>query len=242
MSMTELLLIRHAVNDYVKTGRLAGWTPGVHLNDEGRAQAEALAQRLDGLPIHAIYSSPLDRALETAEPIARARQLTIRVVQGVGEVNYGEWTGGELKELAKHELWPIIQFVPSRARFPSGEGIATMQARAVEQCEALCRAHPEEVVAVVSHADVIKAIVAHYLGLHLDLFQRIDIAPASLTWLHLGKGTPRVVVLNDTGSVPRPPERKAEPAAAAEKGDEVTDSAPSTNGATETAPAGEKEA
>ena len=215
--MTELLLIRHAVNDYVKTGRLAGWTPGVRLNDEGRTQAQALAQRLDGLTIHAIYSSPLERALETAEPLARPRDLPIRVVESVGEVRYGEWQGGELKELAKHEKWFGVQFFPSQTRFPSGESLAEMQARAVGQCEAIRVAHPDEVVAVISHGDVIKSIVAHYIGLHLDLFQRLDIAPASLTWLHLPRVGARLIVMNDTGAVPKPPEKKPErqePAAA----------------------------
>lgn len=208
--MTEILLIRHAVNDYVKTGRLAGWTPGVHLNEEGRAQADALAQRLDQTPLHALYSSPLDRAIETAEPLARAKGLAIRVVDGIGEVQYGDWTGGELKELAKQELWRGVQHYPSVTRFPSGETMAEMQARAVAQVEAICAAHPEAVVAIVSHGDVIKSIIAHYVGLHLDLFQRLDIAPASLTWIHLGQGGPRLVVLNETGSVPRVPERKAD--------------------------------
>lgn len=207
--MTDILLIRHAVNDFVKTGRLAGWTPGVHLNDEGRQQSETLAQRLEGLPIHAIYSSPLDRAVETAEPLARLRQLPIRILDNIGEVRYGDWTGGVIAELAKHELWHGVQFFPSSTRFPNGETIGEMQARAVAQCEALRVAHADEIVAVVSHADVIKAIVAHYVGMHLDLFQRLFIAPASLTWLHLSKGGPRLVVMNDTGAVPRPPERKA---------------------------------
>jgi probable phosphomutase (TIGR03848 family) len=241
--MTELLLIRHAVNDYVKTGRLAGWTPGVHLNDEGRTQAQQLAQRLDGLTIHAIYSSPLDRALETAEPLARPRDLPLRILQNIGEVHYGEWTGAELKELAKQELWMGVQFFPSTTRFPSGESIGEMQARAVAQCEALRVAHPDEVVAVVSHSDVIKAIVAHYIGLHLDLFQRLDIAPASLTWLHLGKMGARLVLMNDTGSVPRPPERKPETEAVQPETAEVVVATPNADGGTgSAAPAGgEKE-
>lgn len=218
--MTEILLIRHAVNDFVKTGRLAGWTPGVHLNEEGRAQAEALAQRLDQTPIHALYSSPLDRAIETAEPLARAKGLTIRVVEGIGEVRYGDWTGGELKELAKQDLWRGVQHFPSVTRFPNGETMAEMQARAVAQVETIRAAHPDEVVALVSHGDVIKAMIAHYIGLHLDLFQRIDVAPASLTWIHLGLGGPRLIVLNETGGVPRLPERKPEPPAEAPaKGD-----------------------
>lgn len=206
--MTELLLIRHAVNDYVKTGRLAGWTPGVHLNEEGQAQALALAQRLAETPIQVIYSSPLDRALETAEPLAKMRNLPIHVVESIGEAHYGEWQGAELKELAKHEKWFGVQFFPSQTRFPQGESMAEMQARAVGQCEAIRATHPDAVVALISHGDVIKSIVAHYIGLHMDLFQRLDIAPASLTWLSLPKIGARLVLMNDTGAVPKPPEKK----------------------------------
>lgn len=211
--MTQVLLIRHATNDYVDSNRLAGWTPGVHLNEAGRKEAEALAQRLAPVPLAAIFSSPLERAVETAEAIARPRGLRVEVREALGEVQYGEWTGQLLEDLAKTELWRFVQFHPSGVRFPGGEAIREMQARAVAAVEAICEAFPEDAVAIVSHADVIKAIAAYFVGLHLDLFQRLVIAPASVTALHLGKMEPRLVCLSEVGSleylVPRPQEHKS---------------------------------
>ncbi len=200
--MTQLLLIRHAVNDWVGKNRLAGWTPGVHLNDEGRRQAEALAERLAGAELKAVYSSPLERTRETAEIIARPHGLPIRIREGVGEARYGEWTGQKLEDLSKTELWRVVQFHPSGARFPEGEALREMQARAVAEVDAIGAHHSEEMVAVVSHSDVIKSIIAHYAGMHLDLFQRLVISPASLSILAFGKMGPRLVRLNDTSHIP----------------------------------------
>lgn len=199
----QLMLIRHAKNDWVGD-RLAGWTPGVHLNDEGRQQAEALGARLAHLPITAIYSSPLERAVETAQAVAAHHDLKVQILEDVGETRYGEWTGASLEELYKTELWPVVQVYPSGARFPGGENLRETQARAVAAIDALRDAHPEEtdIVAVVSHADVIKAAVAHYVGLHLDLFQRLAVSPASLSVIQFNKFGPRLVCLNDTGGVP----------------------------------------
>ena len=199
--MTQLLLIRHAVNDWVGTNRLAGWTPGVHLNDEGRRQAEALAQRLADVELKAIYSSPLERTLETAEIIARPHDLPVYIREGIGEVRYGEWTGRKLEELARTELWQVVQFHPSGARFPGGEALREMQARAVAEVDAIRSAHPKGMVAVVSHADVIKAAIAYYVGMHLDLYQRLAVNPASLSVLVFGKMGPRLVRLNDTSHI-----------------------------------------
>lgn len=199
--MTQLLLIRHAVNDWVGSNRLAGWTPGVHLNEEGRRQAQALARRLAGVELKAIYSSPLERTLETAEIIARPHGLPVRLRQDIGEAHYGEWTGQKLEDLAKTDLWRVVQFHPSGARFPGGEALREMQARAVAEIDAICHDHPDDVVAVVSHADVIKAIIAHYVGMHLDLFQRLVVSPASLSILAFGKMEPRLVQLNDTSHI-----------------------------------------
>ncbi|MFQ5594177.1 MAG: MSMEG_4193 family putative phosphomutase [Anaerolineae bacterium] len=199
--MTQLLLIRHAVNDWVGTNRLAGWTPGVHLNEEGRQQAEALARRLAGVELKAIYSSPLERTMETAEAIARPHGLPVSIRQGIGEARYGEWTGQKLEDLAKTELWRIVQFHPSGARFPGGEAMREMQARAVAEIDALRAEHPEGTIAAVSHSDVIKAIIAHYAGLHLDLFQRLAVSPASLNILFFSKMGPRLVRLNDTSHI-----------------------------------------
>ncbi len=201
----QLMLVRHAKNDWVGD-RLAGWTPGVHLNDAGRQQAEALGARLAHLPIKAIYSSPLERAVETAQAIAAHHNLEIQTLEDVGETHYGEWTGASIEELSKTELWPVVQVYPSGARFPGGESLRETQARAVAALDALHDAHPKEtdIVVVVSHADVIKAAVAHYVGLHLDLFQRLAVSPASLSVIQFSKFGPRLVCLNDTGTVPEP--------------------------------------
>lgn len=198
---TTLLLVRHALNDWVGD-RLAGWTPNVHLNDKGRAQAQALAGRLADRPMAAIYASPLERAVETAEIIANPHNLEVQIREGVGEARYGEWTGQSLEELAKEDAWRVVQFYPSMARFPGGEAIREMQARAVAELDAIVAAHPSETVLVVSHADVIKAALAHYAGLHLDLFQRLVVSPASLSVVAFTLMGPRLVSLNDTAHVP----------------------------------------
>lgn len=199
---TTLLLVRHALNDWVGD-KLAGWTPHVHLNDKGRAQAEALAQRLTQQPLAAVYASPLERAVETAQTIAAPHNLEVQIREGVGEVRYGEWTGQPLQELAKQDAWRVVQFYPSGARFPGGEAIREMQARAVEELDAIVAAHPSQTVLVVSHSDVIKATVAHYVGLHLDLFQRLVVSPASLSVLSFTPMGPRLVCLNDTAHLPQ---------------------------------------
>lgn len=198
---TLLLLVRHALNDWVGD-RLAGWTPNVHLNEKGRAQAEALGQRLAERQIAAIYSSPLERAMETAQIIAAPHDLEVQVREAVGEVRYGEWTGQSIKELAKEDAWRVVQFYPSGARFPGGEAIREMQARAVAELDALAARHTGETFLVVSHADVIKAVVAHYAGLHLDLFQRLIVSPASLNAVAFTGMGPRLVCLNDTAHAP----------------------------------------
>jgi len=207
----QLMLVRHAQNDWVGD-RLAGWTPGVHLNEKGRQQAQALGERLAHLPITAIYSSPLERAVETAQAIAAHHTLEVQILEGVGETRYGEWTGASLKELSKTELWPVVQVYPSGARFPGGESLRETQGRAVAALDALRDAHREErdVVVVVSHADVVKAAVAHYVGLHLDLFQRLAISPASLSVIRFTRFGPRLMCLNDTGAVPEPPAERDE--------------------------------
>lgn len=204
--MTDLLLIRHATNDWVGQ-RLAGWTPGVHLNEEGRRQAAALAERLADWPLEAVYSSPLERALETAEPLAARFGLAVQIVEAVGETRYGDWTGSSLKELSQRPEWLRIMVNPSGARFPNGEGLAEMQARVVAALERIVTAHPQGAVAVVSHADPIKSAVAHYAGIHLDLFQRLVISPASVTWVHLSDRGPRVMCVNHTATL-APPKRE----------------------------------
>ena len=203
--MTRVLLIRHGANDAQQDDILAGWTPGVHLNAAGRAQAQALAHRLSTVEIAALYASPLERTMDTANIIAQDCGLSVQVREGLGEVRYGQWTGQPLEALQKRALWPVVQFTPSMMRFPEGESIREVQARAVAEVEELRAIHPEETVALVSHADVIKSIIAHYVGLHLDLFQRLAIAPASLTILVLENAFPRLICLNDTSYLPITP-------------------------------------
>ncbi|MCP4537672.1 MAG: MSMEG_4193 family putative phosphomutase [Chloroflexi bacterium] len=197
--MTRLLLIRHATNDLQKDGVLAGWTPGVHLSQAGRAQAEALAQRLATVEIKAFYASPLERTQETAEIVAAPHELPVVTRDGLGEVRFGRWTGESLDKLRRRKLWRAVQFAPSGARFPGGESFYEMQTRIVTELEALRGKHPKQTIAAVSHADVIKAAVAHYAGVHLDLFQRLIISPASLTVLMLEGPMPRLICMNDTG-------------------------------------------
>jgi probable phosphomutase (TIGR03848 family) len=216
--VTLLLLIRHGTNDWVH-GRLAGWTPHVHLNDAGRQQAAALSARLAALPIDAIYTSPLDRTVETAQAIAGPRGMPLRLVEGLGEVKYGEWQGAELKELYKHELWPGVQFYPSGTRFPGGETLGEAQVRMVATLDALRAQHPKGIIAVVSHADIIKLALAYYIGLHVDLFQRLEISPCSVSAVFFTRMGPRLLAYNDTGSLehlkPKPEQRPAEATAEA---------------------------
>lgn len=197
--MATLVLVRHATT--AATGkRLGGWTPGVHLDDNGRAQAEAVAQRLASAPLEAIYASPLERTQETAKAIARPHGLRVRTRRGIGEVDYGAWTDKPLGQLRRRKMWTTIQSTPSRVTFPDGESIRGMQVRAVDVTEQLAAVHAEETIALVSHADVIKAIVAHHLAMPLDAFQRLVVSPASITILALPQaGPPALLSFNDTG-------------------------------------------
>ena len=195
---TNLLLIRHGFTDYVAAHRMPGWQRGIHLNDEGRAQAAALARQLAGVELAAVYSSPLERALETATPLAEARGLTVQVRWDLGDLHPGDWTGRRVNELEHEELWPIIQAYPSGVRLPGGESFQGCQARIVAELDAIRTAHPGQTVAVVSHADPIKVAVAYYVGVPLDLFQRLSISPASVTALAFQRLGPRLVCLNYT--------------------------------------------
>lgn len=200
--MTTILLVRHAVNDFVKTGKLAGWTPGVHLNEEGIAQAEALGNRLAEAPIKYIYASPLERTMETAEAIrVHHPHLEIEQNLGIGEVRYGDWEGMAISALRHRKMWEVVQEYPSRAVFPNGEAMRDVQTRAVNEIERLVKKHPREMIVIVSHADLIKMVLAHYLGMHLDSFQRIVVSPASMSTLMLGHSRPFVGTMNDTAHV-----------------------------------------
>lgn len=200
--MTTILLIRHAVNDFVKTGKLAGWTPGVHLNEEGQAQAQALGERLASAPIKYLYSSPLERTIETAQAIlAHHPHLTLQQTDEIGEVRYGDWEGMAISALRGRKMWEVVQEYPSRAVFPNGEAMRDVQIRAVNFIEKLVIWHPGETVAVVSHADVIKMILAHFLGMHLDNFQRINVSPASISTLMMEHSRPYVGTMNDVSHI-----------------------------------------
>jgi probable phosphomutase, MSMEG_4193 family len=205
------LLIRHGRTASNANGTLAGWTEGVGLDDVGRGQAADLAERLRGLPIRAVVSSPLQRCVETAQILASALvDVTVRTDERLGECRYGSWTGGSLKELAKEPLWRTVQDQPSAARFPDGavfmgESVAEMQARglqAVRDIDAAVSAeHGSRALwALVSHGDVIKSILADAAGAHLDHFQRIMVGPASLSVVPYTDRRPYLVRLNDGGT------------------------------------------
>ncbi len=220
--MPTVILVRHGRTSANATGVLAGRTPGVKLDDTGRAQAAAAAERLSGVPLAAVVTSPLERCRQTAAALVAAQQITretpLKSVteRGLLECDYGDWQGQELKGLAKHSLWPVIQSQPSTVTFPGGETMAGMSARAV----AAVRRHDarlgaevgdDAVWAAVSHGDVIKAIVADALGMHLDLFQRINIDPASISIIRYTGSRPYVLAVNThAGDLAwlKPPARK----------------------------------
>ena len=210
--MATLLLVRHGLTSM--TGPvLAGWTPGVHLNDRGREQATALAERLRDVPLAAIITSPLERCQETAAAVAVGRDLEPAPDDRLGECQYGDWTGQELKKLAKDPLWKVVQAHPSAAAFPGGEALRDTQARAVDAVREHNAAVGDDATwLAVSHGDVIKAVVADALGVHLDMFQRIQIDPCSLTVIRYTTLRPFVVRVNDVGgSVTElmPPKRRS---------------------------------
>jgi len=198
--MTTILLIRHATNDTVgKT--LAGRMAGVHLNAEGKAQAEKLAQRLGHLKLAAIYSSPLERAIETIEPLANKLQLKPIINEDFLELNIGDWTGKTYKEMEEDKIFGLFNTYRSVTRIPGGETMLEAQLRFVSGTQKLYAKHQDETVAVVSHADMIKAAVTYYAGIHLDLFQRIEISPASVSILQMFEETVRLLLINDTGEI-----------------------------------------
>ena len=196
---TVVLLVRHGQTP--TTGKvLPGRAPGLHLADAGRAQAEAVAVRIAELKqVDAIYASPLERARETAAPIAKARGLKVTIDKSLLECEFGDWTGAELKKLAKLPEWSTVQRFPSGFRFPNGESFADMQHRIVSGVDRVRAAPPGGPIVCVSHADPIKALVAHAMGTHLDLFQRIVISTCSITAIAYSPGGPAVLTVNSTG-------------------------------------------
>ena len=195
---TLILLVRHGETPTTGTV-LPGRAPGLHLSERGRAQADAAAGRLAGLPVEAVYSSPLERARETAAPTAARTGRPVTEEAGLLECDFGDWTGAALAGLAALPEWQTVQHNPSAFRFPNGEGFSGMQARMVATLDDLRAAHRGGVVICFSHADPIKAAVAHALGTHLDLFQRIMISPASVSVISYTDGqAPAVLTVNST--------------------------------------------
>jgi probable phosphomutase (TIGR03848 family) len=202
---TVVLLVRHGQTP--TTGKLLpGRAPGLHLSEVGQAQAAAVGERLGKVKkIDAIYASPLERTKETAGAIAKALGMKVTLDKGLLEADIGDWTGQELKVVSKLPEWKAVHSYPSGFRFPGGESFVEMQSRTVSALDRLRRAHPGQTIVAVSHADTIKAAVAHALGTHLDLFQRIVISPCSVTSIAYGDGGPTVLSVNSVGDAPAPP-------------------------------------
>jgi probable phosphoglycerate mutase len=202
---TVILLVRHGQTP--TTGKLLpGRAPGLHLSEVGQAQAAAVGERLGKVKkIDAIYASPLERTKETAGAIAKALGMKVTLDKGLLEADIGDWTGQELKVVSKLPEWKAVHSYPSGFRFPGGESFVEMQSRTVSALDRLRRAHPGQTIVAVSHADTIKAAVAHALGTHLDLFQRIVISPCSVTSIAYGDGGPTVLSVNSVGDAPAPP-------------------------------------
>lgn len=200
---TLVLLVRHGQTP--TTGKnLPGRAKGLHLADAGRQQAQAAAERIaalatGGRTVDAVYASPMERTRETAAPIGQAVGRKVQIARGLLECDFGDWTGAELKRLMKLPEWTTVQRAPSTFRFPGGESFTEMQTRIVGAIDEIRRAHPGGVVVCVSHADPIKAAVAHAMGTHLDLFQRIVISPCSVSAIAYTAGGPAVLTVNSTG-------------------------------------------
>jgi probable phosphomutase (TIGR03848 family) len=200
--VTTVILLRHGRTTANAGGVLAGWSPGIELDETGRAQVAAVGARLAPVPLAAVVSSPLERCRQTAAAVLDGRELQLQTDDRLGEARYGDWTGRPLKELAKEPLWRVVQQHPSAAVFPGpeGEGLAQTQARAVAAVrEWNARLGPDAVWLACSHGDVIKAVLADALGLHLDAFQRIVVDPASISVVSYTETRPFVVRVNDTG-------------------------------------------
>jgi len=203
--MTILLLIRHGEND-VMLRRLTGRMPGVSLNEKGRSQAKELANALAHAPLKAVYSSPLERAVETAEPLAASHGLTVQVRPALIEVHYGEWQGRTYKQLNRLKKWQLLLKKPSSIRFPGGETMGEVQQRVVADLETLAaewqlqsesEEKTESIIAIVAHADVVRLALAHYLKMALNDFMRLYINSASVSiLLHRGSERPRIISIN----------------------------------------------
>jgi probable phosphomutase (TIGR03848 family) len=201
--MTVILLIRHGQNDYL-SDRLAGRLPGVHLNEKGREQARRLGDMLADFPIKAIYASPLERAQETAEPIAKCQGLDVETMPELIEIDFGNWQGKEIDNLKEQALWNTVHERPSTIQFPDGEDYITAQDRVIVGLLSLGKKYDEEnIIICVAHGDVIRLAVAYFLGVPLDNFHRIRISPASISVLHLNQNTSFLGQINWTEKFPQ---------------------------------------
>lgn len=201
--MTTLFLIRHGLT--AQTGRtLYGRTRGIPLDDRGRAQAEQLTRRCASIGLTAVYSSPLERCMQTVEPLARDHRLVVRPRDDLMEMDAGSWTGRSLASLRRTKRWTQVQRSPSTFRFPGGESFAEALERTTAALEAIARRHRRGRVAVATHGDIVRILVAHYAGAPLDGFQRTVVDTASVSVLQLGRsGLPHVLLVNDTGGLER---------------------------------------
>ena len=197
--MGRLVLVRHAPT--AETGKtLYGRLPGHPLSDKGMQMAAAVAERLASVKLAAVYTSPLERAMQTAESIASRQRKRVQSHDGLIEVDYGKWAGRSLRSLYGLKAWRVVVTTPSRVRFPDGESLLEAQTRMVRTCQDLASRHRNQAIAAVSHADMIKAALSHYLGQPLDLFNRIVVAPASVAVIDLPDGgPPRVLTMNSNG-------------------------------------------
>jgi probable phosphomutase (TIGR03848 family) len=213
--MTTVILLRHGRTTANASGLLAGWTPGVRLDEKGQEQVAAVGARLAPVPLAAVVSSPLERCQQTASAVLAGRELELQTDDRLGECRYGDWTGRPIKELLKEPMWKVVQQHPSAAVFPGpeGEGLAQTQARAVAAVRDWnARLGPDAVWLACTHGDVIKAILADAYGMHLDSFQRIVADPASISVISYTETRPFVLRVNDSGgdvSGLVPPKKKA---------------------------------
>jgi probable phosphoglycerate mutase len=198
--MTKVLLVRHATTDSVGK-RLSGRIAGVYLNEAGRKQADNLAEQLKGLLIAAVYSSSLERAVETADTIAKALDLKTVIKDDFLEINFGEWTNLTFQELDNNPQFKRFNSFRSFARILGGESMPEAQVRMIKGIEELCQVHPGESVVIVSHSDLIKATIAYYSGISLDMFQRIEISPASVSIVEIGEDYAAIKLVNYTGAI-----------------------------------------
>ena len=193
--MTTFFLIRHASCDGLGQ-RIWGRTPGIRLNEQGRLEAQQLAERLEPMKFDAIYSSPLERALETAEPLARSMQLEVRKSDALNEIDFGEWSGKTFEQLHADERWRHFNTHRSTTSVLGGESFLEVQNRMVKEIDRLSREHREQRVAIVSHADPIKAIVGYFAGTPIDLLQRFEISPCSVSVISVDEEGPRITRIN----------------------------------------------